>query len=46
VARAHRTRLKVTDELGPHWVALDGEDFLERIELAGLLTLEFARNGR
>jgi hypothetical protein len=34
--------LKFTDELGPHWVALDGEDFLERIELAGLLTLEFA----
>jgi hypothetical protein len=36
--------LRVTDELGSHWVALDGEDFLERIELAGSLTLELAES--
>jgi hypothetical protein len=36
--------LQVTDEMGPYWVALDGEDFLERIELAASLTLELAED--
>lgn len=36
--------LQATDELGPYWVALDGEDILGRIELAASLTLEFAED--
>ena len=36
--------LKTTDGQGPQWVALDGEDFYDRLELAASLTDELTTN--